>query len=89
MFQIVLDIEELTKLHQLAERPKIKEILAAEIEKLKNPETALKLQTVSNEVNDTKEASAQSARVPAAATAAVSVVPVPKYYKDITTYGIP
>lgn len=85
--EIVLDIEELTKLHQLAERPKIKEILAAEIEKLKNPETALKLQTVSNEVNDTKEASAQSARVPAAATAAVSVVPVPKYYKDITTYA--
>lgn len=87
MFQIVLDIEELTKLHQLAERPRIKEILEAQIEKLKNPETALKPQTVSNEVSDTKESSVQSARVPA--TAAVSVVPVPKYYKDITTYGIP
>lgn len=90
--EIVLDIEELTKLQQLAERPRIKEILAAEIEKLKNPETALKPQTVSNEVNDIREASSaaassSSAQAAAATTVQKTTVVPAKYYKDIMTYA--
>jgi len=86
MFQLVLDIEELTKLHQLAERPRIKEILAVEIEKLKKPETAL------NGVQEASAAVASSSSTPAARATAVvtkSIIVQPKYYKDITTYGMP
>jgi calcyclin binding protein len=89
--EILLDIEELAKLQQLAERPRVKDILAAEIEKLKSPEVAVKPQTVSNEVNDTREASATAAAassVPAVVTSGVTKsTVVPKYYKDITTYA--
>lgn len=90
LFQIVLDVEELTKLHQLAERPRVKEILASEIEKLKNSDTTPKPQTDSNEVQEASAAAAPSSSAPVVVTAAVtksSVVPA-KYYKDITTYGI-
>jgi calcyclin binding protein len=85
-----LDIEELAKLQQLAERPRVKEILAAEIEKLKSPEVALKPQAVSKEVNDTPAASVAAAAsiVPAVVTSGVTKsTVVPKYYKDITTYA--
>lgn len=82
--ELVLDIEELTKLHQLAERPRIKEILAVEIEKLKKPETAL------NGVQEASAAVASSSSTPAARATAVvtkSIIVQPKYYKDITTYA--
>lgn len=77
-FQIDLDLAELNRLSELAERPNVKRLLTTEIEKLKGKLTPREA------VPESKVLSSEPVAPPA--TQRATVTPV-KYYKDITTYG--
>ena len=93
LLQIELDIEELKKLQALATRPRVKDVLAGEIQKfMSHQQTSIASASSGNADSSVKMETESTGQVkpestlPGHCISVTKAVP-PRYYKEITTYG--